>query len=557
MVSLCAEPPPLRVRENGFPEQALPAALRLRLEGFFAQRTQRAAARPGLAVLVPGSLCADDPAHVRELGLALRLAAQLVPAYCPRVLSAADLSPLLDGAQPLSQDALGEALGGHAMALCVLDRALACAAAAHLPVRLVGSDPAAWRRDKLRLAFWDPRRAAPPLARLLPERLRGRRVWLHLDPFVPEPTALQRLRALREAGVDPEVVLPPPASDRLRAALTRETGRTVATAPPTQPPAGAVLCATDDFVLALLGGFAERVRLLPNGDLAPYRPSGAPLWAERAQHVLYHGEELDGLRLVELLLGLDEPPAPLGTVYRPLISVVVPVYDRSWEIDQLARSLFVQRYPHLEVVLVANGSPPATLEALGRARALLLRRRIKVQLLRYPEAFGCAAVPRDIGAFAARGEFLCFLDSDDALEPGFFDVFLHTPADENAIYHPHRIFCDGGRPMGPGFPFHRRLRGPGTVNHGLYELLRRRGNLFCNSGVIVSRKHFVRVGGIWHGLRYAEDYCLWLQVARAGARAIEHAGTVRIALHPGNHELVVGAPHWVEQARQLAEQELA
>ncbi len=57
---------------------------------------------------------------------------------------------------------------------------------------------------------------------------------------------------------------------------------------------------------------------------------------------------------------LERPrPATLNnaSAVEPLVSIVVPIYDRAAEIIRLAHSIYQQDYPWIEVVLVANGSP--------------------------------------------------------------------------------------------------------------------------------------------------------------------------------------------------------
>ena len=200
---------------------------------------------------------------------------------------------------------------------------------------------------------------------------------------------------------------------------------------------------------------------------------------------------------------------------------------------------------------MSNGSPPETLATLLGAEAALLRARIKVRHIRFSKAFGAATIPRDIGSFAARGEFICYIDSDDWFEPEFFHVFdrlVHT----DTIYYTKKILRDGGRNMGREFPFNKPLDGRGDFPSGFFEALSEHGNFLNNSGVVVPRNLFCASGGLLHSFTYCEDYYLWMKLAKLGAKAREHNGIVSILLHPGNNELNVGAPEWLQKARQAA-----
>lgn len=541
---------------SGLPESLLPAFVREEINAFFASTTIQHAAKPRFALIVPDRFDAQEPAHRCELAIALSLAAQLLPGYAFEVRSDADLSGLLDGVQPLSPIP-----AEYVFALVLLDRELARTLASQLPVRLVGSDCAARFPQKLRLSFFDPRTDAGPVseaARVDMASLRGSKINLFIDPFTPFQRGRELLLRLRAASLSPCVVLLPSCGKKELLAWQKELPTPGALhlwlGDESPLPECEVLCATDRFVLELFPPALRRIYIGPDGVLQQVE-SGA---LDRTRHVLYKGEDLNPLLILDRLL-LGGSPLDGGkpaAFMQPLISIIVPVYDRDAEIDRLAASIFVQAYPHLEVVFVCNGSPPATCAAVIRAKALLLARRMHVRILRLAEALGAATIPRDIGAHAARGDFLCFLDSDDFLEAGFFDGFLRGAVDESAIYHPHRIFRDGGRPMPPEFPFEQRLaehRAEGLSGESLYAWLREHGNAFCNSGVMISRRLFLAARGIWHELHYAEDYYLWLRLAKIGARAVAHSGTVSITLHPGNSELRTRDPAAV--ARAIAQSE--
>lgn len=553
-----------RSRLTLHPECGLPDFLRDRINAFFASASIRHAVKPRFALVVPAEFDPHEAAHRAEFAVALTLAAQLLPGYAFDVCTDADLRPLLTGTRPLAPRPGGSGdAAPYVFALVLLDRALAKELSARLPVRLLGTDGAAPFRQKLRLTFWDPRaedEEDPQAVAVDPASLRGTDVLLFVDPFTRPAQGIRQYRHLRAAGVSPRVVLLPACGARAQSAWRDEVpepGRLhvftepVAAGGPLPFPPPEVVCATDRFALEFFPPGARRLHLRTSGTLHPPGPQPpAP-----SRHILYKGEDLDALGLLDRILGTGAPAfgdRPAARCTRPLVSIVVPVYDRTTEIERLAQSIFTQAYPHLEVVLVSNGSPPATLEVLRRTKALLVQRRIRVRHLRFDTAYGCATIPRDIGAFAARGEFLCFIDSDDYFEPGFFDPFLDRPLDEDAIYYPRKIFRDHGRDMGRDFPLEQRLPGYGDIGADLYDVLCARGNLFSNSGTMVSRRSFLRAHGIWHELRYAEDYYLWLRIARNGARAIEHAGVVSITLHPGNNELAVKDAGAVARARTQA-----
>ncbi len=89
----------------------------------------------------------------------------------------------------------------------------------------------------------------------------------------------------------------------------------------------------------------------------------------------------------------------------PLVSVVIPVYERQPLLNEAIRSVLRQTYRTLEVIVVDDGSPtPITVPDDRRIR--LIR-----------TANSGVAHARNHGAQMARGEYVFFLDSDDEYEP--------------------------------------------------------------------------------------------------------------------------------------------
>jgi len=111
---------------------------------------------------------------------------------------------------------------------------------------------------------------------------------------------------------------------------------------------------------------------------------------------------------------LPELEAELSNLkHRPLISVVVPVYNtkREW-LEPLISSVKKQFYPDWELVLVDDGSTRSeTTRCLHIAES-----ESRTQVIRRPNSGGISAAT-NTGVEAASGEFIAFADHDDLLEP--------------------------------------------------------------------------------------------------------------------------------------------
>ena len=94
----------------------------------------------------------------------------------------------------------------------------------------------------------------------------------------------------------------------------------------------------------------------------------------------------------------------------PLISVIVPVYNREKYIEKCIRSITEQSYRNLEIIIVNDGSTDGSLKLLKDIAASDGRLRVIEQ------KNGGPSKARNNGIREARGEWIYFMDSDDILE---------------------------------------------------------------------------------------------------------------------------------------------
>ena len=97
----------------------------------------------------------------------------------------------------------------------------------------------------------------------------------------------------------------------------------------------------------------------------------------------------------------------------PLISLIIPVHNVAGQIAEAVASVRAQTLTDFEVLLIDDGSTDASAAvaraAIGDDRRFSLIRQENIGL----------SGARNAGLDRARGEFIAFLDGDDALEPGF------------------------------------------------------------------------------------------------------------------------------------------
>jgi glycosyltransferase involved in cell wall biosynthesis len=96
----------------------------------------------------------------------------------------------------------------------------------------------------------------------------------------------------------------------------------------------------------------------------------------------------------------------------PLVSVIIPTYNRGHQIRRCLDGMLAQTYPHFEVLVVDDGSDPDD-PTESVVRALDDKR---FQFIRLPKHQN-ANVARNAGIVAAAGDFVAMLDSDDEWLP--------------------------------------------------------------------------------------------------------------------------------------------
>ena len=98
-----------------------------------------------------------------------------------------------------------------------------------------------------------------------------------------------------------------------------------------------------------------------------------------------------------------------------LISIVVPVYNVVNYLEECLNSLLSQKYAHKEIIVVDDGSTDGS----SRICDEYAEKYDCIQLIRQENAGLSAA--RNTGLMAAKGKYICFVDSDDYVLPGYIN----------------------------------------------------------------------------------------------------------------------------------------
>lgn len=108
----------------------------------------------------------------------------------------------------------------------------------------------------------------------------------------------------------------------------------------------------------------------------------------------------------------------------PLVSVIVPIYNRENTLDTCIKSILASEYKKIEVILIDDGSTDRSREVCQR----YVDSDSRVTLV--SQANEGVSAARNLGISKANGEWISFIDSDDAIQPGFYQKLVDAGLDD-------------------------------------------------------------------------------------------------------------------------------
>lgn len=185
----------------------------------------------------------------------------------------------------------------------------------------------------------------------------------------------------------------------------------------------------------------------------------------------------------------------------PLISVIIPTYNRRPFLKKALDSVFLQTKPCHEILIIDDGSTDGT-EQFVREYSVNSQQPLRYL---YQENKGAASA-RNLGIKNASGNILCFLDSDDYFLPEKIELQKKT-LDESGllISHTEEKWLRRGQHL------NKKQKHHPPDGHIFADCLP-----MCVVGmstVMVRRELFDSCGLFDESLPCCEDYDLWLRVS--------------------------------------------
>jgi glycosyltransferase involved in cell wall biosynthesis len=214
-------------------------------------------------------------------------------------------------------------------------------------------------------------------------------------------------------------------------------------------------------------------------------------------------------------------------MYSPLVSVVLPTYQRPHYLRASLASVYAQTFRDWEIVVADDGSNEETKALL---RGIEVARGAKVVWLVHS---GKPAVVRNAALGMATGRYVAFLDSDDLWMPDKLARQLETLRTHQHCGWSYSAFTnvDAGGHVQPEEA--RRIWVP--YEGAVFEHVVRGEASIRTPSVVASRELIAEAGGFDEALRSGEDYDLWMRLALRSEVALVNQALVRVRHHEANH----------------------
>jgi glycosyltransferase involved in cell wall biosynthesis len=230
-----------------------------------------------------------------------------------------------------------------------------------------------------------------------------------------------------------------------------------------------------------------------------------------------------------------------------LVSVIIPTYNRARLVGLAVESVLAQDYPEIEIVVIDDGSTDDTLKTIAKAYGS----HPKVRCL--SKTNGGVSSARNMGIRECRGEFVAFLDADDAWLPGKLSLQLESLrrfplagmvwTDMAAVdgggrlvherylrkmYSAYKYFPTAKVLFANGLQ-EARIGDSDAVCGDIFSPMVL-GNLVHTSTVLLRRERVKKVGFFDESFRTGEDYPFHLKTCKEGPVAYIDAVTIRYCI---------------------------
>lgn len=207
--------------------------------------------------------------------------------------------------------------------------------------------------------------------------------------------------------------------------------------------------------------------------------------------------------------------------FRPLVSIVIPVYNGSDFLREAVDSALGQTYPEVEILVVNDGSDDG-----GATEAIALSYGDRIRYFRKENAGVASAL--NLGIREMRGEYFSWLSHDDVYLPrkvGREIAVLGEFGRDAVVYSDYEVIDASSR--------HVEVFRAGRFSAPQFRMLLITDIPVNGCTVLVPRRCFGQAGLFDERLKAAQDYDLWFRMARRHPFLHVPEVLVRSRMHAG------------------------
>jgi len=224
-----------------------------------------------------------------------------------------------------------------------------------------------------------------------------------------------------------------------------------------------------------------------------------------------------------------------------LVSVVIPVYNRTDLLARAIQSALSQTHKDLEIIVIDDGSDidiRATVESFHDPRVAYFRHESNMGVSR----------ARNTGIEKSRGKYVAFLDSDDEWNIRKIEsqlAAIRGKGQEHKVCYCRMELFDDDQSKAVAYSEYRR---EGSILNDVLHW----NCIGSPSCVMVEKKTLEEVGGFDPNLQYVEDWEMWIRLAERHMFACADDVLVRYHIHHKGR-LTDGDPKACASLRKLYE----
>lgn len=227
-------------------------------------------------------------------------------------------------------------------------------------------------------------------------------------------------------------------------------------------------------------------------------------------------------------------------------SVIIPQYNSRSYIEETLKSLQQQTFRDFEVIVIDDGSSDGSFELADKA---LMELNLKGKVVKRPDSYpkGVSG-SRNYGIDSAKGDWICFLDSDDLFHSEKLEAVKQN-IEQNpkvlAFHHAVEEFDDVSGEIINTVVLSIKEK----VHQKLPELLDL--NNVCTSTVTLQAKLIKRIGSFDTRLNGIEDYFAWLKISKLTSWYYDPRILTKYRVRQGSLMGFRALPHYINQNQKL------